>query len=77
MVVDIMKSTKATNRKDTTMTKAENKAYENGAKMAAYIIERDGVAQAAIRDSLAAVRYSRKSLADAYNRGYWNVVLGA
>lgn len=58
------------------MTKQEQKAYENGRRMAEHVIGRIGQVGAAMRGSLADIRYIRKSLSEAYDQGYWDVLLG-
>lgn len=56
------------------MTALESKAYARGARMGEYIKNRDGIAKAIERGSKSGFVYSRKALADAYNRGYFDMV---
>ena len=58
------------------MTKQEQKAYENGRRMAEHVISRIGEVGAMERGSLADIRYVRVSLREAYDQGYWDVLLG-
>lgn len=59
------------------MTGLVEKAHQGGRRMGAYIAARDGVARALERGSLAHVRYERKALRDAYDRGYAEAVAEA
>ncbi len=58
------------------MTEQEKKAYESGRRMAEHVISRIGETGAMERGSLADIRYVRKSLSEAYDQGYWDVLLG-
>lgn len=58
------------------MTKQEQRAYENGRRIAEHVVGRIGQVGAATRGSLAHVRYTRDALRKAYDQGYWDVLLG-
>lgn len=52
----------------------ERKAYENGLRMGKYIVRRDGIEGARVRGSKSNIRYVRKALVDAYDRGYMEAI---
>ena len=58
------------------MIKQEQRAYENGRRIAEHVISRIGETGAMERGSLAHVRYTGDTLREAYDRGYWDVLLG-
>ena len=56
------------------MTKSEQKAYENGYRIGEFHYHTYGVEDAKKRGSLAHVRYAKKALRSAYDKGYWDAV---
>ena len=60
--------------KGNTMSNTE-KAYNNGHRMGAYVINREGIERAIERGSLAKFRYRMASMVKAYDDGY-NAAIG-